>query len=74
MTHITRFILCLTLPGMCLYLAVLLMICLSGCAQDRHRVDGHIIKVRGEYYRLNNTMGNVYALEPVYMDTIIIVK
>lgn len=57
-------------------LKILLVVLLffSACAWDKQRVDGRIIKVEGKYYRLNNTMGNVYRLDPVYMDTIIVLK
>lgn len=52
----------------------IMLLALAGCAMDKHRVDGRIIKVEGKYYRLNNTIGNVYRLDPVYMDTVIVVK
>lgn len=54
-------------------LLVVTLIC-SGCATDRYKVDGRIIKVDGNYYRLNNTIGNAYILDPVYMDTVIVTK
>ena len=47
---------------------------IAGCATDKHRVDGRLIKVDGKYYRLENRLGNVYALEPINMDTIIVIK
>lgn len=53
---------------------VVTLITLLGCRQDPERIDGRIIKVGKEYYRLNNTIGGLYRLDPVYMDTIIVVK
>jgi len=42
---------------------------LTSCAEDKHKLDGQIIKVRGEYFRLENRMGNAYILEPVKIDS-----
>jgi len=47
---------------------------LLSCATDRYNADGRIIKLDGRYYRMNNTVGNAYILEPVVMDTIIMCK
>lgn len=55
-------------------LFVITFIIMSSCATDRYKIDGKLIKVDGKYYRLNNTMGNAYILEPVHMDTIFVIK
>ena len=48
---------------------LLVAVFLTSCAEDKHKLDGQIIKVRGEYFRLENRMGNAYILEPVKIDS-----
>ena len=46
---------------------------LASCAEDKHKLDGQIIKVRGEYFRLENRMGNAYVLEPIKIDSTVVI-
>jgi hypothetical protein len=48
---------------------LLVAVFLTSCAEDKHKLDGQIIKVRGEYFRIENRMGNAYILEPVKIDS-----
>ena len=52
---------------------LLVAVFLTSCAEDKHKLDGQIIKVRGEYFRLENRMGNVYVLEPVKIDNTVVI-
>jgi hypothetical protein len=52
---------------------LLVVVFLTSCAEDKHKLDGQIIKVRGEYFRLENRMGNVYVLEPVKIDNTVVI-
>jgi len=52
---------------------VVTLIC-TGCATDRYKADGRLIKLDGKYYRMDNRMGNTYVLEPILMDTIIVLN
>lgn len=56
------------------------MLLLSSCVDDKHGIDGTIIEIDGEYFKLSNRMGSSYILEPIkfndniriiYSDTII---
>lgn len=47
---------------------------LGGCATDRYKADGRIIKLDGKYYRMDNRISNAYVLEPINMDTITVLK
>lgn len=52
---------------------LLVVVFLTSCAEDKHKLDGQIIKVRGEYYRMENRMGNSYILEPIKMDSTVVI-
>ena len=60
-----------TLKSYTLY-TLLVAVFLTSCAEDKHKIDGQIIKVRGEYFRLENTIGNVYKLEPIKIDSTVV--
>jgi hypothetical protein len=60
-----------TLTRYALY-TLLVAVFLTSCAEDKHKIDGHVIKVRGDYFRLENTMGNVYELEPIKIDSTVV--
>jgi hypothetical protein len=51
---------------------LLVAVFLTSCAEDKLKIDGQIIKVRGEYFRLENRMGNSYILEPIKIDSIVV--
>lgn len=53
--------------------ALLVAVFLTSCAEDKHKLDGQIIKVRGEYFRLENRMGNAYVLEPIKIDSTVVI-
>jgi hypothetical protein len=59
--------------GRYLLYTLLVVVFLTSCAEDKHKLDGQIIKVRGEYFRLENRMGNVYVLEPVKIDNTVVI-
>ena len=42
---------------------------ITSCATDKHKIEGAIINVRGEYFRIDNRMGNSYILEPIKFDS-----
>lgn len=52
---------------------LLVTVFLTSCAQDKHKLDGQIIKVRGEYYKMENRMGNAYVLEPIKIDSTVVI-
>lgn len=52
---------------------LLVAVFLTSCAEDKHKLDGQIIKVRGEYFRLENRMGNSYILEPIKIDSTVVI-
>lgn len=52
---------------------ILLVAVFSSCATDKHELDGTIIKVRGEYYKMENRMGNSYVLEPIRIDSTVVI-
>ena len=52
---------------------LLVAVFLTSCAEDKHKLDGQIIKVRGEYFRLDNRMGNAYVLEPIKIDSTVVI-
>lgn len=52
---------------------VLLVAVFSSCATDRHELDGTIIKVRGKYYKMENRMGDSYVLEPIKIDSTVVI-
>lgn len=52
---------------------LLVAVFLTSCAEDKHKLDGQIIKVRGEYFRLENRMGNAYVLEPIKIDSTVVI-
>ena len=60
-----------TLTRYALY-TLLVAVFLTSCAEDKHKIDGQVIKVRGDYFRLENTMGNVYELEPIKIDSTVV--
>ena len=51
----------------------LLVAVFSSCATDKHELDGTIIKVRNEYYKMENRMGNSYVLEPIKIDSTVVI-
>lgn len=55
-----------------LIIVLLIAVTCSGC--DKHQADGRLIKMDDKYYRMENRVGNLYALEPINMDTIIVIK
>jgi len=55
-----------------LYL-VLVAVFITSCATDKHEIDGTIIKVRGEYFKLECRMGNSYILEPIKIDSSVVI-
>jgi len=59
--------------GRYLLYTLLVVVFLTSCAEDKHKLDGQIIKVRGEYFRLENRMGNVYVLEPIKIDNTVVI-
>lgn len=52
---------------------LLVTVFLTSCAEDKHKLDGQIIKVRGEYFRLDNRIGNAYVLEPIKIDSTVVI-
>lgn len=52
---------------------LLVAVFLTSCAEDKHKLDGQIIKVRGEYFRLDNRIGNAYVLEPIKIDSTVVI-
>lgn len=52
---------------------LLVAVFLTSCAEDKHELDGQIIKVRGEYFRLDNRIGNAYVLEPIKIDSTVVI-
>lgn len=59
--------------GRCLLYTLLVAVFLTSCAEDKHKLDGQIIKVRGEYFRLDNRIGNAYVLEPIKIDSTVVI-
>ena len=59
--------------GRHLLYTLLVAVFLTSCAEDKHKLDGQIIKVRGEYFRLENRMGNVYIPQPVKIDSSVVI-
>lgn len=41
---------------------------------DPHNADGRLVIMDGKYYRMKNTIGIHYTLEPISMDTIIVIN
>ena len=52
---------------------LLVAVFLTSCAEDKHKLDGQIIKVRGEHFRLDNRIGNAYVLEPIKIDSTVVI-
>ena len=52
---------------------LLVAVFLTSCAEDKHKLDGQIIKVRGEYYKMENILGNAYVLEPIKIDSTVVI-
>lgn len=59
--------------GRHLLYTLLVAVFLTSCAEDEHKLDGQIIKVGGEYYRMENRMGNAYVLEPIKIDSTVVI-
>ena len=59
--------------GRHLIYTLLVAVFFTSCAQDKHKLDGQIIKVRGEYYRMENRIGNTYVLEPIKIDSTVVI-
>ena len=59
--------------GRHLLYTLLVAVFLTSCAEDKHKLDGQIIKVRGEYFRLENRMGNVYIPQHVKIDSSVVI-
>lgn len=59
--------------GRYLLYTLLVAVFLTSCAEDKHKLDGQIIKVRGEYFRLDNRIGNAYVLEPIKIDSTVVI-
>jgi len=57
--------------AICLYLVLVAVF--TSCATDKHELDGTLIKVKGKYYKMENRMGNAYVLEPIKIDSTVVI-